>query len=442
MAGIASLGVGSGLDLGSLVQRLVSAERAPAESRLNASASRLNAQISALGQVKSGLAKLDTALEKLANLSDTRSVQVSDSKLVAVTADADADVGSYSITVSHLARAESRASTGFADPDASLGTGELTLSVGAGEPVTIQIGEGEDTLRGIRDAINDAEAGVSATLVKDGEEYRLLLSAAETGLDSVITLGISAGMDTRLDSANMAVTTAAQDASFSVSGLALTSASNEIEDVLPGLTLTLKGTTEETSPLTVTVSQDVQTARKAVDAFVTAYNGMISTADTLSKYDAESNRAATLTGDATLRAIRSMLPNSLGADTGGTFNAVQLGLSSDVSGQLSLDGDAFAELMNQDPQGVIASLQGFAEALGASVRGYSDSSGLLDTKVEGMRSSLKSIDGQREALANRMASFEQRLTRQFSALDQLVAQLNSTGNYLQSQLESISKITK
>jgi len=437
---IASLGVGSGLDLGSLVQNLVTSERAPAENRLNRNASKFQAQISAFGQVKSGLAKLNDSLTTLGELADARTATVSDAKLLTATATADADVGNYSVEVFSLARAQSLASDGFADADASLGAGELTLAVGDGEPVTITLLEGEDSLRDVRDAINAAEAGVNATLVRDGDDYRLLLSAEETGLANTISLTAGAGVDARLASAVMTQTTAAADASFSVSGLALSSASNVIEDVLPGLTLTLKGETEENLPVSITVGQDRATARKAVESFIAAYNAVIGQADSLSKFNAETGTGAVLNGDTTLRSIRGMLPNSLGASNIGEFNLVELGVTSDITGELSLNTETFEARMTENPSDVLASLNAFGERLGTDVSRYSESKGLLDSRTEGLQSSLKSIDAQREVLARRMESFEARLTRQFGALDQLIAQLQSTGNFLQTQLDSIGNI--
>ncbi|NHA13375.1 flagellar filament capping protein FliD [Thioalkalivibrio sp. XN279] len=439
MAGIASLGVGSGLDLQSLVQRLVSAERAPAEGRLSRSASSLNAQISAYGQLKSGLAKLDGALKKLSDLGEARSVQVSDTKLVTATATETADLGSYSIKVTSLAAAQSLASDGFADADASLGAGQLSMSVGGTDPVTITLAEGADSLRDVRDAINEAEAGVSATLIKDGEEYRLLLTADETGLANTITVTPGTGMDARLGSAAMTQVTPPADAYFSVSGLALTSASNTIEEVLPGVTLTLKGETEENSTVTVTVGRDDQSTRKAVDAFVSAYNAVIDLTAKLSGYNAETQQGSTLTGDATLRSIRGALPAALGRETGAAWNAVEMGLRSDVQGKLSLDAEDFAARLAEDPAGALASLRGFADGLGEEVRRYSDAEGLLDNRTEGMKASLKAIETQYETLARRMESYEARLVKQFSALDQMVAQMNSTSSYLTAQLANIGK---
>jgi len=440
MASIASLGVGSGLDLQSLVQRLVSSERAPADNRLSRNESSLKTQVSAIGQLKSGLAKLDTALAKLSDLSDGRTVKLSDTASLTATADADAEAGTYSIEVLGLASAHALASDGFADAEASLGAGELTLALGANDPVTITLEEGADSLNDLRAAINAADAGVRATIVRDGDASRLLLSGAETGAGQLITLSPGAGVDARLDSAVMTQTKAAADASFSVDGLVLGSASNQVEDVLPGLSLTLKAETE--APLELTVSQDEKSARDALKGLVTAYNAVIDLSAKLSNFDPETGQGSILTGDATLRSIRGMLPAALGQAGAGKLNAIQMGLSSGLDGKISLDEETFNELMSGDPSTVLASLNGFGDALGENVRRYSAADGLLDSRSEGLKTSLSSIDDQRDALNLRMESYEARLQRQFGALDQLVAQLNTTSSFLDSQLSNLEDIAK
>src|SRR6056297_126372 len=440
MASIASLGVGSGLDLQSLVQRLVSSERAPADNRLSRNESSLKTQVSAIGQLKSGLAKLNTALARLSDLSDGRTVKVSDSAGLAATATPDAETGTYSIEVLGLASAHALASDGFADPEASLGAGELTLALGANDPVTITLEEGADSLNDLRAAINAADAGVRATIVRDGDASRLLLSGAETGAGQLITLSPGAGVDARLDSAVMTQTKAAADASFSVDGLVLGSASNQVEDVLPGLSLTLKAETE--APLELTVSQDEKSARDALKGLVTAYNAVIDLSAKLSNFDPETGQGSILTGDATLRSIRGMLPAALGQAGAGKLNAIQMGLSSGLDGKISLNEETFNELMSGDPSTVLASLNGFGDALGENVRRYSAADGLLDSRSEGLKTSLGRIDDQRDALNLRMESYEARLQRQFGALDQLVAQLNTTSSFLDSQLSNLEDIAK
>jgi flagellar hook-associated protein 2 len=435
MASISSLGVGSGLDLGSLVQQLVAAERAPAEGRLNRLETRFESQISALGQVKSGLATLEEALAALTGVEDARSVQLSNDTALTATATAAADVGRYNIEVFELARAQSLASAGFADPDAALGAGDLTISLGAGDPVTVTIAEGANSLRDVRDAINDADAGVLATLVRDGAEWRLLLSAEESGLANTVNVSVSGSLDPNLASATMTETVAPADARFSVAGLELSSSSNVVDDVLPGVTLNLRALTE--APVELSVGRDAEATRAALDEFVTAYNAMIDLSANLSSFNTETGQRSALTGDSTLRGIRGALPAALGADTGATWNAIELGLRSDRNGKLSIDEDAFAARLGEDQVEVLASLRGFGEALTQNIAIYTDVEGVLATRTESLQSSLRSLELRREQLDRRMESVEARLTRQFTALDQMISQMQSTSSFLASQLANL-----
>ncbi len=435
MAGISSLGVGSGLDLGSLVQQLVAAERAPAEGRLNRLETRFESQISALGQVKSSLATLEEKLAALTGVEDARSVQLSSDTALTATATAAADVGRYTIEVFELARAQSLASAGFADPDAALGAGDLTIALGAGDPVTVTISEGTNSLRGVRDAINDADAGVLATLVRDGAEWRLLLSAEESGLANTVSVSVAGSLDPNLASANMTETVVPADARFSVAGLELTSSSNVVGDVLPGVTLNLRSLTE--APVELSVGRDAEATRAALDEFVTAYNAMIDLSANLSSFNTETGQRSALTGDSTLRSIRGALPAALGADTGATWNAIELGLRSDRNGKLSIDEDAFAARLGEDQVEVLASLRGFGEALTQNIAIFTDAEGVLATRTESLQSSLRSLELRRDQLDRRMESVEARLTRQFTALDQMISQMQGTSSFLASQLANL-----
>jgi flagellar hook-associated protein 2 len=276
---------------------------------------------------------------------------------------------------------------------------------------------------------------VRATLVRDGAEWRLLLSSEQTGVDRSISLVASAGLDARLESAAMTETVAPANARFSVSGLELSSASNIVDDVLPGVTLNLKALTD--SPVELSVGQDEQTARKALNEFVAAYNAVIEQAASLSRFNPETRERAALTGDATLRSIRGALPAALGAATGGAWNAVELGLRSDLTGKISLDATAFEARMLENPAEVLASLRGFGEGLGESVRAYSGPEGLLDNRTQSLKSSLKSLDVQRDQLDRRMEGYEQRLQRQFGALDQMISQMQNTSSFLASRLATL-----
>ena len=319
--------------------------------------------------------------------------------------------------------------------DAALGAGDLTIALGAGDPVTVTISEGANSLRDVRDAINNADAGVLTTLVRDGAEWRLLLSAAESGLANTVSVSVSGSLDANLASANMTETVAPGDARFSVAGLELSNSSNVVDDVLPGVTLNLRALTE--APVELSVGRDAEATRAALDEFVTAYNAMIDLSAQLSSFNIEPGQRSALTGDSTLRAIRGALPAALGAATGATWNAVELGLRSDRNGKLSVDEDVFAARLGEDQVEVLASLRGFGEVLTQNISIYTDADGVLANRTESLQSSLRSLELQRDQLDRRMDSVEARLIRQFSALDQMISQMQNTSSFLASRLATL-----
>ena len=440
---IAALGIGSGLDLNALVDQLVAAERKPREDRLNRREAEIEARLSAFGSIRGGLSALETALGKLASIQQGRTATSSDSTRMGVSARADSVPGNYSIQVNRLATAQTLASAGFDDADGPVGTGTLTLRVGDGPALDVVIDDGNNSLRGIRDAINQADAGVQASIVNDGSGSRLVLSSNRTGAANTISATVS-GSDglARLASANLTQTMAPQDAEAVINGLTVTSPGNSLDQTLDGLTLDLKGTTEAGSPITVTVGQDRDAARSALNEFVKAYNGVVETVRDLTRYDPESREGSVLVGDSTLRAIRGRLVQGLQQVGGGAdavfTSLVNLGVNSDRNGLLSLDSAALDRAMDQDFQGVISLVNEVSGGLRDTVQGFTQAGGLLDARTDGLRTRMRDIGRQREMLDARMEQFEARTVRQFGAMDSLVGQLQNTSQFLDQQLGALN----
>jgi flagellar hook-associated protein 2 len=445
---IAALGIGSGLDLNALVDQLVAAERKPREDRLNRREAEIEARLSAFGSIRGGLSALETALGKLAGIQQGRTATSSDSTRLAVSAGANAVPGNYSIQINQLATAQTLASAGFDDADGPVGIGTLTLQMGDGPAVDVVIDEDHNSLRGIRDAINQADAGVQASIVNDGSGSRLVLSAAKTGADNTISVTVSEAAGegenklSLLATDNLIRTVESQDAQIVVNGLAITSASNNLGDTVEGLTLDLKGTTEAGSPITVTVGQDRDAVRSALNEFVKAYNGVVETARDLTRYDPETREGSVLVGDSTLRAIRGRLVQGLQQVGGGAeavfTSLVNLGVNSDRNGMLSLDSAALDRAMDQDFQGVISLVNEVSGGLRDTVQGFTQSGGLLDARTDGLRTRMRDIGRQREMLEARMEQFEARTVRQFGAMDSLVGQLQNTSQFLDQQLGALN----
>ncbi len=192
MAGISSLGTGSGLDLNSLIDQLVAAERAPVENRLNLKEADLQAKLSAFGNLKGAVSSLQDSLKGMTKLGTDRSATSSDDTVLTATAQSTALVGEYSVQVSddHLATAHSLASKAYESSTSVVGTGTLTIDFGTTEydedteaytgftttadkgPHTVTIDTTNNTLEGVKNAINEADIGVNAVIVNDGSGYR------------------------------------------------------------------------------------------------------------------------------------------------------------------------------------------------------------------------------------------------------------------------------
>ncbi|RLA19702.1 MAG: flagellar hook protein [Gammaproteobacteria bacterium] len=373
---ITASGIGSGLDVEGLVTQLVAAERAPTANRLTSQEVGLTAKLSAFGTFKGALAGFQSSLADLNNLSKfgQYAAASSDGDIIAVSANTSAAAGSYELAVTQLAKAHSLASGSYASASDIVGSGTLTIRFGStqftpADPgpesydgftvnpergvATIAIGSGNNTLEGIRDAINDADIGVSAAIVNDGSGYRLLLSSDQTGAENSVEVSVAdTGDNNDLDNiglsalafnsaaSNLSQTVAAQNAVFSINGLSINSSSNTAKDVINGVDITLRDLTGA-APITVTVAEDRDSVRQAINGLVNGYNSFIQTAKALTAYNADSGAAGVLQGDFSARSITSQLRQTLtGAVTGfnGPFSSLsEIGITTNSDGSLALD---------------------------------------------------------------------------------------------------------
>jgi flagellar hook-associated protein 2 len=379
MAALTSTGIGSGLDIESLVSQLVAAERAPADGRLTRQESKLTAELSAFGIFKGALATFQGSLSGLNNLSKfgQYTATSSNSDAVSVSASSGAASGSYDVEVTELAKAHSLASTSFASTSDVVGTGTLTFRFGTTDYTsptpgpesynsfalnadrgvgTVTIDSSNNTLEGMRSAINAADIGVSAAIVNDGTGYRLLLNSDQTGVDNSIEISVDdTGDSNNLNTSGLSVlafnsgasnaeqTVAARNAAFSINGLSITSSGNSVDDVIDGVDLTLKDLTG-VAPVTVTVAQDRTSVEEAVNGLVSGYNNFIEIANALTAYNAETGEASALQGDFSARSITSQVRQALtGSVTGfnGTFASLsEIGITTQADGTLSVDSAA------------------------------------------------------------------------------------------------------
>ncbi|MBG56715.1 MAG: flagellar hook protein [Porticoccus sp.] len=395
---LTATGIGSGLDIESLVTQLISAERSPVETRLVARESALTAELSGFGSLKSALSTFQDSISSLNKLSSfgQRTTTSSNTDAVVASANSTAASGSYSLSVSQLASSHSLASTGYASTSDLVGTGTLTIRFGSTDytspdpgpesydgftvnpekgTATITIDSENNTLTGVRDAINGAKIGVTAVIVNDESGYRLLIGSDDGGEKNSLEISVTdTGDSNDLDSAglsalsfngsatNLAQTVAARDALFTVNGLSIRSSENRASGVIEGLDITLKDVTG-TSPVTVTVAQDREAVKSAIQSFVSGYNNYISTVNSLTAYDPETGVAGPLQGDFSARSIASQVRRAITDSAegfGGSFSSLsELGITTDGDGKLAINSSRFdAALENafDDIVGVFAAV--------------------------------------------------------------------------------------
>lgn len=462
MTSITATGIGSGLNIGSIVEQLVAAERAPAENRLNSKAFLAESKVSAFGTLKSALEgfqdKLDT-LQDPATFSG-RKVSVASDAGFAVVADSAAAAGSYQVTVEQLASRHKIASSGYADAATSVGTGTLTLTVN-GESFSIDVQEGADSLDEIRNAINTAadNVGVTASIVNDQSGARLVLSSDNSGAANAIAVAVSRELDDsgdlgqltfdpNLESNPMTQKVAARDSQLSIDGFTQYSADDRVTDMIEGLRFSLSEAKPGES-FTVNVALNDAAVKKAVEGFVSAYNSLNATLNDLTAYDPEAKTAGLLQGDATVRQIaislRQEMGNAVQSSDAALNSLAQLGVRTGDKSVLELDDAQLEEAINNNFSAVaevFASQDGYAQRLDRLLSRYTDTGGIIDVRTEGYNTQIDRIGTQREALDRRIAAIEARYTAQFNALDTLLGELNSTGDFLSQQLATLPGMVK
>jgi flagellar hook-associated protein 2 len=456
MAGIQASGVGSGLDINSLVTQLVSAENASRSAPILRRETAATTKISALGTLKGALSAFKGALTPLRNLEvfSARKATSADTDRFTVSASSAAAAGSYDVEVLNLASAHRLASNPYLDgADTAIGYGSLAITVGE-DSFDVEIPQDANTLEDIRDAINNApdNSGVQATLLNGTEGTRLILTSRKTGAEHAIKIVASGGDGglAALDydpagTMNLIEKDQAKDALVKISGFEVSSSTNVIDDAVEGVTINLLKA-EVGVKTTLNVSFDTASVTTRIQSFVTEYNNMQTQLAKLGSYDAASKTAGPLLGDSLLRGIeqdmRRGLTNPVSGLTGDYSVLASVGITTTASGSLELDTAKLTKALDSDPDAVahlFGSENGVAARLFDQVDARLASGSDLDSRDTSLKRDLDQIADDKEALALRMEQIEARYRKQFTALDSLLSQLQTTSSYLAQQLASVPK---
>jgi flagellar hook-associated protein 2 len=459
------------LDVPTLVSQLMAVERQPID-KLNTKVTDTQAKISSFGTLSGLVSSFQTAAQGLNSGLQKLAAAPSDPAVFSASAGSSAVPGSYAVNVSQLAQPHNLVAAGQASSTTAIGNGTATTvtfdlgtisggtltdgvySGAAFTPngngsVSITIDGSNNTLEGIRDAINSAALGVTATIVNDGSgaPYRLALTSSNSGVSNSIKITTSGG-DGAIDSLlgydpagtqHLTQTLAAQNAELTVNGIAITSASNTVNEAIQGVTLTLKNTTA--TPASLAVARDTTAIETAASAFVDAYNALASQIKSRSAYGTNGTGAGSLAGDGTLRLMQDQLRGTFNTGaTGGTLTSLaQVGIAFQKDGSLALDSsklDSAIAANFSDVTNLFSSSTGFATRLEAWAKSALAPGGLIDTRTQSLNRYVKDRNDEIDRLENRMTALQKKYTTEYTNLNLLLSSMNSTSTFLTQQLAS------
>ena len=399
--GIQSTGLGSNLDVNTLITKLMQVESQPLTALAKKEAS-YQAKLSAYGSLSGAVSSFQSSLSSLSNAStfQTLNAATTDSTVAFATANSSASNGTYSVAVTKLAQSQTISSVGQVSSSTAIGSGtETTISFQFGKITgtavsgvypggssfdqdasqtvgTVKINSTNNTLQGIRDAINAANVGVSASIVGDGSAapYRLVLNSSKTGENSSLKI-TSSGEDAAITSLlsynpagvqNFTEVTAAQNASLTVNGISIASASNTVTGAIQGVSLNLS----KVGSTSISVSANTSAVQTSITSFVKAYNDLNTTIKNLTAYDATTKKAGLLLGDSTTQSvqdqIRRTLSTAVNGLSGGVTSLTQIGITFQKDGSLAIDSGKLTTALSTkftDVGGLFASLGSSSDSL-------------------------------------------------------------------------------
>jgi flagellar hook-associated protein 2 len=476
MATITSAGIGSGLDVNSIVTQLLAIERQPLAA-LERQETQLTTRLSEFGKLQgmvSAMRDKATALSSSTLWGQTTGASADGA--VSVTTASGAAVGAYAVQVQQLAAAQTISSRRFTDADpAAFGPGTLTIELGTytGTPtvsgfaaksgasaVTVTLGAEDDTLAEVRDKINAANAGVTATVINDASGARLAIrskdsgaengfriSAAETSDDGVAANGLSALAFDARSASPMALNQRAANALATINGIDVESASNTLANVSDGVTLKLIKTT--TAPVDVTVAADSAAVKTAVEDFVKSFNELATYIGAQTRYDEANQRGGPMQGDSLVlgmqRQMRAVINDPSSASS--VFGRLSdIGITLKRDGTLDTKASAFDNgLANLGELRKLFATDGASTADSGFMRRFKElgdallgSEGAFDTRTGTLRANIARIGERQDQMQARLESTERRLRAQYTALDRNMGQLNGLSSAVTQQLQALN----
>ena len=425
---ITAAGVGSGIDVESILTQLNALEREPVD-KLNVKRTALDVELSAYGKVKGALSGFKSAVDTMASGQKFGAfVATSSDEAVFTAVSIGGDIPeNHEVEILALATSHRLSSDAYASEDSVVAKGTMNFST-SNNQFDIVIDDSNSTLLALRNSINDsiANTSVSASIINVDGGSRLILTAKESGSDGTMDVTFPPGGT----DGGFTEVTEATDASLIVHGFTVTSSSNTVSDVIDGVTLNLTGIGKST----VSTARDTTSLRESVDEFVVKYNSMIGTLNDLSKSD--------LQGDQLPRGVesrvRTAFQGTIDLGNGDSTTALDLGFTFDRYGTLSIDDTAYNKALDDGVNRYVEAFantdSGLASRFGDLVDEYTAAGGIIDIREDGVATRQGNIDDQIDRMEYRLEKISTRLRAQFTAMDLVVTNLNNTSGYLASQL--------
>lgn len=476
---ISSAGLGSGLDVSSIVSSLMKVEARPLDA-LKTQATGINTKISSFGKLQglfSALRDKANALTSNTTWGATTATAANATALKVATS-ATSSAGNYTVDIQKLAAGQAVVSSAVPAATSELGFGTLQIELGswtgtpvdgftakAGtSPVQISIAEGETSLSAIRDKINGANAGVVASIVNDASGARLSIRSKDTGVENAFRItatetfddgdeatGLSAlSYDLAGGSSQMTRTQTAANSQVKINGIDVSSASNTLTDVVDGLTLTLQQQT--TGPTDVTVASDTSSLKTKITEFVTAYNELSNYLRTQTSYNADTKTAGALQGDFSVTSMGSQLRGVLNeaSTAGSTWSRLsEVGITMGKDGTLSTDSTRLDNALKNLPElKKLLATDGVESADSGFIRRYKDladsmlgSTGTFFSRNASLKDQLRLNTNRQDDMQRRLDLIESRLRKQYTALDTTMSNLSGLSNYVTQQIAQQNKST-
>ena len=472
MASVSALGVGSNLQLGSLLDDLTKAEQGRL-APLTSQQSSYKAKLTAWSVVQSAVQKVQSAAEALSKAQNITSTKVTSTNTAfTATIDATAAASNYSVEVTQLAQAQSLVSGKFESKNTALSTVQssednprtLTFTQGTSDKpkiTKITLSDDQTSLTAIRDAVNKQQGSVTASIIQaDDKSFYLSFTARDTGENNAMQITVTGDSDLNkqlgYDSKNlipggMHEAVSAKDAELKINDILIKRSNNTITDAPEGVTLNLTQTNVG-KPEQLAVTKDTAPMKEAIKTFVDAYNSLQTTIESQTKYTkvdknstAQNSSNGDLLGDGTLRSIQTQLRSMLSGPQSGDINTLaNLGITQDIHGRLTIDDAKLSKNLTDKPTSVTAFFVGDGKTTGFGVEtsklitGFLANDGAIKNATKGIDKTLKNIDDKIKSTNISINSTIERYKKQFTQLDGLVNQLTNTGNYLTKQFAAMS----